>query len=74
MRIPWLVCLTAHTLPWRCQALIYYFRSDAFPVFLLTVYAKNQKGELDDLTKAGQNELKALAPLLVKKYGKARLQ
>ena len=51
--------------------LIYYFHSDAFPVFLLTVYAKNQKA---NLTKAERNELRALAPLLVKKYGKGRLQ
>jgi mRNA-degrading endonuclease RelE of RelBE toxin-antitoxin system len=48
---------------------IYYFHSEAFPVFLLTVYAKNQKG---NLTKAERNDLKALAPLLVKNFGKGR--
>src|ERR1700694_6352723 len=45
---------------------IYYFHSEAFPVFLLTVYAKNQKA---NLTKAERNELKAFVPLLVKNYG-----
>jgi mRNA-degrading endonuclease RelE of RelBE toxin-antitoxin system len=46
---------------------IYYFHNEKFPVFLLTVYAKNQKG---DLTKAERNELKQLVPLLVKAYGR----
>jgi hypothetical protein len=50
---------------------IYYFRNDAFPVFLLTVYAKNQKA---NLTKAERNEMKALVPMLVKTYGKGRQQ
>jgi hypothetical protein len=48
---------------------IYYFHSEAFPVFLLTVYAKNQKA---NLTKAERNELKALVPMLIKTYGKGR--
>jgi hypothetical protein len=48
---------------------IYYFRDEAFPVFLLTVYAKNQKA---NLTKAECNELKQLVPLLVKTYGQRR--
>jgi hypothetical protein len=48
---------------------IYYFHSEALPVFLLTVYAKSQKA---NLTKAERNELKALVPLLVKNYGKGR--
>jgi len=46
---------------------IYYFHSEAFPVFLLTVYAKNQKA---NLTKAERNNLKNLVPLLVKTYAK----
>jgi hypothetical protein len=41
---------------------MYYFHSEALPVFLLTVYAKNQKA---NLTKAEQNDLKTLVPLLV---------
>ena len=50
---------------------IYYFHSEAFPVFLLTVYAKNQQA---NLTKAERNELKQLVPLLVKSYSKGRRQ
>ena len=46
---------------------IYYFHSQSFPLFLLTVYAKNQKG---NLTKAERNELKKLVPILVKTYQK----
>jgi hypothetical protein len=42
-----------------------------FPVFLLTVCAKNQKA---NLTKAERNEMKALVPLFVKNYGKGRQQ
>jgi hypothetical protein len=48
---------------------IYYFHSEALPVFLLTVYAKNQKA---NLTKAERNDLKVLVPLLVKNYSKGR--
>ena len=36
-------------------------------MFLLTVYAKNQKA---NLTKAERNDLKNLVPLLVKTYAK----
>ncbi len=35
---------------------IYYFHSEAFPLFLLNVYAKNQQA---NLTKAERNELEA---------------
>ena len=49
---------------------IYYFHSEVFPVFLLTLYAKNQKA---NLTKTERNELKQLAPLLVKAYERRRL-
>jgi mRNA-degrading endonuclease RelE of RelBE toxin-antitoxin system len=48
---------------------IYYFHSEAFPVFLLTVYAKNQQA---NLTKAERNELKQLVPILVNSYSKGR--
>ena len=46
---------------------IYYFQSGRFPLFLLTVYAKNQKA---NLTKAERNEIKNLIPLLVRDYAK----
>jgi hypothetical protein len=49
--------------------LIYYFHNEAFPVFFLTVYAKNQKG---NLTKAERNELRQLVPLLVRTYGRRK--
>jgi hypothetical protein len=46
---------------------IYYFHSDAFPLLLLTVYAKNQEA---NLTRAERNDLKKLVPLLVRSYTK----
>jgi len=46
---------------------IYYFHNETIPLFLLTVYGKNQKA---NLTKAERNEFKALIPLLVKTYVK----
>jgi len=46
---------------------IYYFHSESFPLFLLTVYAKNQKA---NLTKAERNEFKSLVHLLVRTYAK----
>jgi len=48
---------------------IYYFHSETLPLFLLTVYSKNQKA---NLTKAERNEFKKLVPLLVKTYAKGR--
>jgi mRNA-degrading endonuclease RelE of RelBE toxin-antitoxin system len=48
---------------------IYYFHNEMIPVFLLTVYAKNQKA---NLTKAERNEWKQLVRLLVQTYGKRR--
>jgi mRNA-degrading endonuclease RelE of RelBE toxin-antitoxin system len=50
---------------------IYYFHSEAFPLFLLTVYAKNQRA---NLTSAERKAFKTLVPLLIKTYGKGRLQ
>jgi hypothetical protein len=48
---------------------VYYLHNETFPLFLLTVYSKNQKA---NLTKAERNELKALVPSLVKTYGTGR--
>jgi len=48
---------------------IYYFHSETFPLFLLTVYAKSQQA---NLTKAERLEFKKLVPLLVKTYAKGR--
>jgi mRNA-degrading endonuclease RelE of RelBE toxin-antitoxin system len=49
---------------------IYYFHNEAFPLLLLTVYAKNQKA---NLTKAERNDLKKLVPILVRNCAKGRL-
>lgn len=48
---------------------IYYYHSQAFPLFLLTVYAKTQKA---NLTRTERNEFKKLTALLVKTYAKGR--
>jgi hypothetical protein len=48
---------------------IYYFHNEMFPVFLLTVYAKNQK---DNLTQTERKKWKQLVPLLVQAYGRGR--
>jgi hypothetical protein len=49
---------------------IYYFHSEAFPLWRLTVYAKNQKA---NLTRTERNDIKKLVPLLVRSYAKDRL-
>jgi mRNA-degrading endonuclease RelE of RelBE toxin-antitoxin system len=48
---------------------IYYFHSETFPLFLLTVYGKNRKA---NLTMTERHEFKKLLPLLVKSYAKGR--
>jgi hypothetical protein len=44
---------------------IYYYHSEALPLFLLNVFAKNEKV---NLSKAERNELRLLAPRLVAGY------
>jgi hypothetical protein len=44
---------------------VYYYRNESFPLFLLTMYAKNQRA---DLTGAERNDFKTLTALLVKTY------
>jgi hypothetical protein len=46
---------------------IYYFYNESLPLFLLNVFAKNEKA---NLTKAERNEMKALLPRLVAGYQK----
>jgi hypothetical protein len=41
---------------------IYYFHSDAMPLYLLTIFAKNERA---NLSKAERNELAGLVDLLV---------
>jgi len=45
---------------------IYYFHNDAMPLFLLTLFGKNEKA---NLSKSERNELSMFANLLVKNYG-----
>jgi len=49
---------------------IYYFHDDQLPLFLLTVFAKNEQA---NLTKAEQNEMRALLPRLVDGYRRRSL-
>lgn len=46
---------------------IYYFYNDSLPVFLLNVFAKNEKV---NLTQAERNQMKILLPRLVASYRK----
>jgi len=46
---------------------IYYYHNESIPLFLLNVFAKNEKASL---TKAERNEMKALLPRLVAGYQK----
>jgi hypothetical protein len=46
---------------------IYIFRDDSFPVFLITAYAKNAK---ENLSKAERNELKLRADEMFERYGR----
>lgn len=48
---------------------IYYFHSELLPLFLLTVYAKNQRA---NLTKSERNEYRKLIPILIKTYAKRK--
>lgn len=50
---------------------IYYFHNESIPVFLLSIYAKNEKL---NLTQAERNELKSLIPVLVRSYRERRIQ
>ncbi len=45
---------------------IYYFHNESMPLFLLTVFGKNEKA---NLSKTERNELAKFVNLLVKNYG-----
>jgi hypothetical protein len=61
----------ARKLRWRAQGrgkrggvrVIYYYHNESLPLFLLNVFAKNEKA---NLTKAERNEMKSLLPRLVR--------
>ena len=65
----------ARKLRWRAQGrgkrggtrAIYYYHNESLPLFLLNVFAKNEKA---NLTKAERNEMKRLLPRLVAGYRK----
>ncbi len=46
--------------------IIYYYHNNSIPLFLLTVFGKNDKS---NLTKAEKNELSKLIPLILNNYG-----
>ena len=46
---------------------IYFFHSMEIPLFMLNIFAKNEKS---NISKVERNELKQLSGLLVKQYGK----
>lgn len=49
---------------------VYYFHNESIPVFLLSIYSKNEKV---NLTRAERNALKSLIPELVRSYRKRRV-
>lgn len=63
----------ARKLRWRAQGrgkrggvrVIYYYHNKSLPLFMLNVFAKNEKA---NLTKAERNEMKSLLPRLVTGY------
>ena len=65
----------ARKLRWRAQGrgkrggarVIYYYHNESLPLFLLNVFAKNEK---PNLTKAERNETKTLLPRLIAGYRK----
>ena len=46
--------------------IVYYFHNESMPLFLLTVFGKNEK---TNLTKTERNELAKFVRILVKSYG-----
>jgi hypothetical protein len=50
---------------------IYYYHNESLPLFLLSVFAKNEKA---GLTKAERNEMKSLLPRLLAGYRKRMMQ
>jgi hypothetical protein len=65
----------ARKLRWRAQGrgkrggtqAIYYYHDDSLPLFLISVFAKNEKA---NLTQAERNKIKKLLPRLVEGYRK----
>ena len=66
-------------LRWRAQGrgkrgglrVIYYYHNESLPVFLLNIFAKNEKA---NLTRAERNEMKRLLPRLIAGYRKRTMK
>jgi hypothetical protein len=48
---------------------IYFFHNESLPVFLLTLYGKNERA---NLSKAERNAMAKLVPTLIQSYSKGR--
>jgi hypothetical protein len=46
---------------------VYYYHSDAMPIFALTAYAKNERA---DISEADRNDFRRLTALLVERYAR----
>jgi hypothetical protein len=46
--------------------IIYYYHNDQYPLFLLTIFGKSEK---DNLNKSERNELAKMTRLLIETYG-----
>lgn len=65
----------ARKLRWKAEGrgkrrgvrVVYYYHNESIPLFLLNVFANNEKA---NLTRVEQNEMKALLPRLVAGYQK----
>ena len=59
--------------PWKDAAsesgarVVYYYHSDALPIFVLTAYPKNERA---DLSQAERNDFRRLTALLVECYAR----
>lgn len=49
---------------------IYYYYNDAFPIFMLTLFAKNER---ENLSKAECNELAKLTKILLETYTQGKI-
>jgi hypothetical protein len=48
---------------------VYYYHSDAMPIFALTAYAKNERA---DISQADRNDFRQLTALLVERYARRK--
>jgi len=48
---------------------VYYYHSDAMPIFALTAYSKNER---TDISQANRNDFRRLTALLVERYARRK--